>query len=443
MTDFPVEGKRREVYVFDQRTANILNAISPSMPGEDLKVFSFIEDHWHKKTASYHLWLDWLLLGLSVVAKLVEAFVHWKYGASILALITISNWLFFFVAAVILQLYDLRRQKSASEIDAISGYLPTCSTTGGARKVLLGITKSPRQHAMWRIIWGLGATVGLITVISTYVALGHSTSAEVFFIWTAFQILWLVCRSTIYYMLSDRGIQYNIALEGKPWAKIGPQERTRVCRLVLALSKYQQHLHPRNILSYAEDMDAIESLPNMQSTYLLTSSSPETVEVSICGIIGDTLLSSAVWVFGSKRGGFDFYDTCVLILNTSDGRIAIPVARALSGKPPQEETDSESGVQTAHLPRGGFLPQGSPGNLNYPDDVRWCFWVPCDDGRWLFFTTHQTRSRGTWQASIVSDQQVTESLERGIFISLKHVDEVREITETSAAAYEYVLELFR
>jgi hypothetical protein len=413
------------------------------MPGEDLKIFSYVKDPWYKEVASYQFWLDSILLGLSVIAKLAEVFVQWKHGARVLALITFTGWLFFFIAALVLHLRSLRRHRQTSEIDTVAGSLPTCSTAGGSRKVLLGIPKGRREHFLWKTVWSLGAIAGVLTVISTYLALGRCEGTQVFLIWTGFQIIWLASRSAIYYLLSDREVQYQVSVEGKLWPRVNPQERARVSRLVLALSKYQQHIHPRSLLSYTDDMDAISSLPRMASACSLPPHIQVSASISIIGIIGDTLLASAAWIFGSKRGGFDFYDTCVIMLSTADGILAVPAARVLSGKPPLHRTDSEWGVQASHLPRGGVLPQGNR-KINYPEDLRWCYWVPCADGHWLYFNTPQTKKTGTRQASVLSDQQVTDILARGeLFISLKHVDEIKETIENSLSAYEYLLELFR
>jgi hypothetical protein len=132
-----------------------------------------------------------------------------------------------------------------------------------------------------------------------------------------------------------------------------------VRRLVFALSKYQQYLHPRSLSSYIEDIDSIESLPNVRLEYPLPPYSEEIVQILVYGVIGDTLLASTSWILGFERGGFDFYDACIIILNTSGGLIAIPVARAISSKPPAETVDFELGFQASHLPRGGLLPSGS------------------------------------------------------------------------------------
>jgi hypothetical protein len=299
------------VYAFEQRTASILNVVPASAPGEELKVYSFIQDPWHETTASSYFWLDWILLALSTVAKLAEFLVLRKYGALLLAWITVSSWFFFFSAALTLQLHGLRKHSPKSEIDIITGSLPTCSAAGGSRKVLLGIPKSARKHMLWRVMWGFGGVVGVITVLATYVALGHSTSTDVFFIWVGFQALWLLSRFTLFYCLPDRENQYAIGLKGKSWVDLGPQERARVRRLVFALSKYQQYMHPRGLSSYIEDMDSIGSLPDVRLEYPLSPNSEEVVPISVYGVIGDTLLASISWVFGCKRGGFDFYDTCI------------------------------------------------------------------------------------------------------------------------------------
>jgi hypothetical protein len=336
MGDSSIERERREVYVFDQRTANILNAIPLSASVEDLVVYFFRQDPWLSKKASYYYWLDWILLLLSMVAKLVEFTVLWRCGARMLAWITIFSWFFFFSAVISLQLHGIRRRAPVPEIDIIAGSLPTYSSAGGARKILLGIPKSTRHHVLWRFIWGLGSIVGITTVLATYLALGHSASTEVFFLWTGFQVLWLAIRSTLFYLLSDREGRYHVGLKGTPWIEVKPQDRARLRRLVFALSKYQVHLHPRTSLSYAGDIDVVDSVENVRSEYPLHDYDKEIIPISVHGVIPDTLLASTSWIFGSKQGGFDFYDTCIVVFNTPEGMISIPAARALSTQPLQE-----------------------------------------------------------------------------------------------------------
>jgi hypothetical protein len=447
MKDSPVEVGRRDVYAFDQRTANILHAIPSSPPGKDLEIYSFIQDPWGKQTASHYSWMDWISLVLSMIAKLAEFIILRRYGAFPLAWITLSTWLFFSSAALVLRLHDLRRHALDLEIDTITGSLLTSSTAGGPRKVLLGITKSPRLHIIWRITWGIGGVVGIATVVATYLALSHPSSNEVFFVWTGFQTLWLGIRSTLFYILSDIESQYQVGLKGKPLGEANPQERARLRRLVFALSKYQIHQHPRSPLSYVEAMDSIDKLDNVQSEYPL-SSEEKTITLSVQDVIPDTILSSLSWVFGSKQGGFDFYDTSIIILNTPNGTISIPAARALSTETLlAENLDSEQGSGDTHLPRGGLVPHGSaasPWGKSIDVDVQWRYWIPCSGGRWLFFTTEQTKSKGSRKAVVMSDQQVTDMLDSGkIYISLRHVDEVKEIVETSTIACRHLQELLK
>jgi hypothetical protein len=145
--------------------------------------------------------------------------------------------------------------------------------------------------------------------------------------------------------------------------------------------------------------------------YPLPPYSEEIVQILVYGVIGDTLLASTSWILGFERGGFDFYDACIIILNTSGGLIAIPAVRALSSKPPAETVDFELGFQASHLPRGGLLPSGSWANLN-DNGVEWLYWIPCPGGRWLYFTTEKVKVKGVRNASVLSDEQVTEKLKR-------------------------------
>ncbi|KAJ5259358.1 hypothetical protein N7478_012339 [Penicillium angulare] len=447
MKDSPMDSKRRFVYVFNQRTIHILNCIPFSLPGDDLKVYSFVEDPWRdKRYASWYTYLDWGLLALSAVGKLGEFTLLWRSDAHMLAWVSLSTWSFFFSAALILRLHSLWGSSRKSEVDIITGTLPTCSSPGGDRKILLGIPKSVRVHVLWRIIWGFGVFVGIATVGTTYFALSQYTSNEAFLIWVAFQALWLSTRSALYYFLSNREGQYHVGLEGKPWGKVDVQDRARIRHLVYTLSKYQIQLHPRSPLSYEDDILMPERVENLQSVYP-ASPGDKNVSLSICGVIPDTVLSSASWVFGCKEGGFDFYDTCIIVLNTPTGVISIPAARALSTRPLNAipEIDSEEGVDLIHLPRGGSLPQGSVALKDNGIEVKWCYWIPCSEGRWLYFTTEQTKNRGSKDAAILSDLEVTDLLNNGrvINISLKHVDEVKEILHYSTLACGYLLNLLR
>ncbi|KAJ5408072.1 hypothetical protein N7509_001955 [Penicillium cosmopolitanum] len=445
--DSPISSQRRFVYVFNQHTISILNCIPSSFPGDEIKIYSFVEDPWRdKRYASWFSYVDWMLLAASVMGKLGEFTLLWKYDACTLAWVSLASWVFYFTAAVILRLHGLWGNTKKSEIDILTGTLPTCSSVGVDRKIILGIPKSARVHLIWRINWSIGAIIGVSTVVATYVSLIQSTSNEGFLIWAGFQVLWLSIRSAVYYFLSNREGHYHVGLEGRPWRKVNVQDRSRIRRLVYTLSKYQIQQHPRSPLSYEDDIVAPENLENIQSEY---PASPEdkNVTLSIQGVIPDTVLSSVSWVFGCKEGGFDFYDTCIIVLKTSNGIISIPAARALSTRQlsGQPKHDSEEGIDLIHLPRGGSLPHGSSAFPDNSIEVKWCYWIPCSGGRWLHFITEQSKNRGQREAAILTNYEVTRILNNGkiMNISLKHVDEVKEIVDYSTIACGHMQALLR
>lgn len=60
----------------------------------------------------------------------------------------------------------------------------------------------------------------------------------------------------------------------------------------------------------------------------------------------------------------------------------------------------------------------------------------------LYFKFQDLKFKGQRSASVLTDNQVTERLENGgLFISLIHVDEVKEIVKISEEGCEYLLEL--
>jgi hypothetical protein len=227
---------------------------------------------------------DWILLLLSRIAKLGEFFVLWRYDASMLAWIAISSWFFLFAAALTLKLYGPRRRVPTTEIDIV---------TGGARKVFLRIPKALNINSSGESFGGLGNVVGIITVVATYLVLGRSINTEVFFVWTAFQVLCIVVRSTIFSLVSDREPQLShVDLEGKLWHEFNTQDKARVHRLVLTLSKYQLHLHPLLLLSYTGDMELVDSLGDVPEKQTLSSNDEDTITISVHGAPQILLLAS-------------------------------------------------------------------------------------------------------------------------------------------------------
>jgi hypothetical protein len=247
-----------------------------------------------------------------------------------------------------------------------------------------------------------------------------------------FQALWIGLRSTFFHIIEDRERPILASLRGKPWKDASLPERMRVQNLVFAVAKYQSHVHPRGPWSYVEDMEKLQGLHNVVAQYPLATE--ETcIDIKVAGVIGDTLLSSASWVLGSKSGGFDFYDTCIVILNIKGEEICIPSARVLSSTAKRAPKDPEEASE---------IERPAQGTSNTGSEIEWFFWIPCGNGRWLYFHSEGLKFKGARKAQVLTDVQVTNSLEAGdLFISLKHVDEVRAIVEISKKGCTYISEL--
>lgn len=373
------------------------------------------------------------------LVKLAEVFTLRQYNAIMLAWVSLLTWGFFLLAAATLQIHGYWKayvpSKRRTVVDTIvASSLPVPSSAGGTRKVVLGIPKGERGGIIWKVFWTISSLVCTVSVILTYMALGQAPSREVFFVWTGFQILWIALRSTFFHIVEDRERPYLASLKGKLWKEVGATEKIRVRNLVHTLAKYQYHVHPRGPWSYNEDLQTLNKVENIHSRYPSAASDGKVVEVFVSEVIGDTMLSSAAWILGSKKGGFDFYDTCIMILRVKGEEIAIPAARVLSAVKPKVSTDEEQGDEPERPPRGSS-------NMGF--DIEWWFWVPYGDGRWLHFKSQDLKFKGRQVADILTDNQVTEKLEKGeLYVSLKHVDEVKEIVETSTEACKHLLTLF-
>jgi len=381
--------------------------------------------------------VDWTYLLLSS-AKLIEVFALRAYDANMLAWVTFVTWFIFFLGGITLKTQEHVKERSRPDsgrvLDTIaSNSLPIPSSAGGARKVLLGIPSSDRGDIIWKVIWAISSITCATSVILTYMALGNSLRREVFFIWLGFQVIWIVLRSTFFHMVDDRERPYLTSLEGKLWKDVQIAERLRLRNLVLALSKYQYHIHPRGPWSYNEDLGLLPKLDNICTVYPLTTDNALDLQVNVVAVIGDTLLSSVSWIFGCKKGGFDFYDTCIIMMLVKGREVGIPAARVLSASRQDFVKDPEQGGEIERPPRG---------SSNIGLEIEWWFWVPCGENQWLYFNSEDLKFKGTRRAQLLTDAQVTQKLEDGeLYVSLKHVSEIKDTIRTSTEACGYLLEL--
>jgi hypothetical protein len=384
------------------------------------------------------------------VVKLAEVVTLGIRGAHALAWISFLNWLFFSLAGIVLFTYGIFQARTnntrSAYTDVLAGLLPTPSTKGGGHVIVLGIPRDIRHSTLWKVIHALSCIISAASVTACYVVLGRDSDLSPFLIWTGFQITWLVLRSTFFFLVNDRETYRNDIMAQKDWKLLSTQERTRLQHLIFALSRYQQYIHPRGPWCYAsdlrqirhelDDVQALYPLPPSHHTLPNPNSEIETeteIDISIQGVIGDTLLSSASWISGSRdtsKGDYDFYDTCIVLVSVKGATIAIPSARVLCGTPPPH-TDEEVEIQNRHPPRGG---------TNTGSGIAWWYWVPCDDGRWLFFGSEDMTVRGKRRAVVLSDREVSMRLSRGdLFASLRDVSEVKGIVENSTLACNFLL----
>lgn len=362
----------------------------------------------------------------------------WRQKATILTLVSGGCWFFFFGASVVLQLLGLSyihyEGVTQRKVDIIAGQLPSPLRVGGQRRLILGAPQEVRHSLYWKVFWGIGSIVCTASVVVLYVNLGRQETT-VFAIWTGFQFLWLALRSVFYHFgqATDRIFHHPMQLS-KDWKMVPTHFKSRIRRLIFALSKYQMHVHPRGAYCYEEDVQSCDTSYNMQARFILTPEDLHRGEVtlSVVSIVGDTLLSSATWLFGSKLSGMDLYDSCIVVLELNCTTVAIPSARVLSGKPRGKlsswPSDEETGVDRQFPPRGGS---------NTGTDITWWYWIPCGEGKWLQTHSEDMRFLGKRTASIVSDEQVTKTLASGeLLVGISEVGHVHEIVRNSVDGSE-------
>jgi len=378
--------------------------------------------------------------------KLMEVCLLWIRGAMSLAIATGVCWVFFFLGAVILQAFSISREfyeEQRSHVDLLTGQLPTPIKPGGHRKVFLAAPANNRHKLTWTIVWAVGGLTGVVSVIGCYILLGNQ-SKDTFYIYMAFQILWLALRSVFFHFAEGSDKIFNHpSLSVRSYESLSPELKTRVKDLVFALSLYQRRVHPRGEYFYVDDLQNIDVLETILPEIPLQDVQPVPrksgkFNIKIDGVVGDTMLSSAAWTFGSKLTSMDVYDSCIVIFSIGGRKVAVPSARVITDVRPDTPKDEELSQEKKFPPRGGSN-SGGP-------SVHWNYWIPCSggDGDWLHIRTQGLYVRGDQEAILVTDAQVTEKLSSGEFFnSLTHVGEVREIVRNSSLGCQVLERMLR
>jgi len=417
----------RDVYAFDTFTLSPILHVSACQPGAPITIYPFVMDpRYIDPTVRW----DWIWILASVV-KISEVYVLWKFNSRILCWVTPVPWLYFFCCAIILQHQRLSRGWADEHgyMDVLTGDLPSARKPGGSRKLLLGVPRNHRQHIFWRSVWGIGSVVCALSVVATYLILGREDLLVVY-IWSGFQVLWLLLRLIFYHQTEGTSIVFPITAISSI-ENLSVKLKNRVLELMFALSKYQMYVHPRAKYSYEGDLHSLEDWNRISSNTVPTSYVPveslhhnhgEKLEVTISAVIGDTLLTSAAWLQGSKLSGMDLYDSCMVVVNYGGSNIAVPAARALSSSVNVfKDIESEFHVFS---PKGVFN--------DGPSSVKWDYWIPSSDGRWLHTASDRLRIVGKRSVEMWTDQETTQYLlSSGLNISLRRVEDLKEVVQLS------------
>jgi len=452
------------VYAFDQFTLGPLNSVTPFHPGTSKHppVHIFLRDPLYEWPAASHDRIDLY----TTLGKLLEVFVLQKMNAGMLYWVTGLNWFYFFVSARLLLYMQLSRGygrdlDNSGRLDIMAGKLPSTRHPGGACRILLSAPGNFRQHVLWKIVWALGAVISIVSIVSCFVLLA-SCPPRVVYTWVGFQVLWLLCRSLFFHFAEGTDSFSGPTVLEIGWGELSPGLKRRVLELVLALCQYQTHVHPRERKSYLEDtMDLCE----IQSLFTrctivdeyplaVLPAHPANVDVNIIAIMGDTLLSSIAWFYGSKYTSMDLYDCCIIFLEvpsttSANTILAVPAVRtlcaSLRGPIPTPVGDVESASTALDLDplelRQHHSPKGSPAG---PGDVEWFSWIPCSDRRWLQVRSSSLRMLGSKRrAEVLSGEELAVVLQ-GASLEIDSDEKgVCEVMARSRAAAQIVMDLIK
>jgi len=178
-------------------------------------------------------------------------------------------------------------------------------------------------------------------------------------------------------------------------------------------------------------------------------SKSSSIEIEITAVIGDTVLSSAMWMGGSDVSPMDMYDSCLVFFSfpppspspsspslsppPAASTFAIPAARVAHHIGELNRPDTEKCIPV-------FVPRGTGRYAAYVET--WRYWIPCGPNRWLQFQSRNLTASGRCMADVLDDGQLSALLGAGTWnISLTHAEEIKEIVKLSHVGVEALLNL--
>jgi hypothetical protein len=433
-----------DVYALDYSTNMMLRGIPDTPVGSPLQIYTYAHYPFFRARDSV---FQVITIFLSAV-KLVEVCVLWSHGATLLGLVTATPWMLFCAGAILIQIRETilgrRPEPALGTVDIIAGQLPMISHKGGQRKIVLGAAENARTGWAWRIFWLLGAATATASILLSYIILGQQ-DPHVVLIWTGFQFLWLGVRILVYHFADPADPMALRMLVGRPWASLPRELKERVFELACALAQCQAFVHPRGRRQYIEDTFSARQLSiivhgsELIPLYPLPSLPSSSVPLQLTAVMGDTLISSIMWITGSRLTPMDLYDSCLVVFSlpksttTASRTITVPAVRVLSGVS-EFPVDSEYSL-------GASIPKGAP-NLGY--GLTWWYWVPCVEGLWVEIRRPTEKQiLGVCEGELRTDAQVSDLLASGrLNIGFTAVEELKKTLEFSRQASDVLVELF-
>lgn len=435
----PQNNLGNDVYAYDFSTSAMIRAVAETESGKPTRIFAYAQ-YPFVRAHNKRVQVGAICLSFS---KLIEAYILWRNDSAMLAIFTSTPWCYFLMSAIVAEVIELKRvrhpQTVPGTIDILTGSFPAFKQPGGNRKIIIGAAQNPKHALSWTIMWSLGSIICISSTVMTYLLLGKQSTA-VILIWVEFQAVWMVIRLLVYHLIEPDDPVAHRQLVDQNLSSLSHDTKRRVLRLAMALSKYQIYSHPRGDHSYHFDCFTASDVPPFLARHAFAypidnaNENMSSMQVSIKAVIGDTTLSSAMWISGSTSTSTDLYDSCVVVFNTNDkpsdtdSSLAIPAVRVLASTPLGQlpvPPDPEKAM-TAQ-----FIPKGNP-NLGY--GISWLYWIPLDSGYWLFMSTLEDSLdiRRIQVGCVMSDAEVTEKLAAGRWmIGISHVEDIKAALDMS------------
>ncbi|KAI0293864.1 hypothetical protein B0F90DRAFT_1821759 [Multifurca ochricompacta] len=451
----------KDVYAFDRSTMRVVEGLKKTLPRDPLTVYVGIQNPLLRVRTTI---IQSPALALSLL-KCLELYWYWTNGAHYLAVILAIPFAFFFVFGCIITFrgkFLAWRLGDIGNLDVIIGDLPTWKKAGGEKKVVLGLLAEPRTSIWWRLMWSIGGLLHIFSLAFTYFVLSKMTVVFML-MWAGFQVAWHACRILTYHFTeSMREPMADLMMVGHRWQDLDVMMKTRVLNLTLAAAQYQIHVHPNGIESHTDDsfsplhiMNLLSEPQKLQMSCELprhfNPSKSSSIEIEITAVIGDSVLSSAMWMVGSDVSPMDMYDSCLVFLSfpsplspsspsslgprLAPSTFAIPAARVGCSMGDVNRPDKEESTPV-------FAPRGTCARRSEYTHTR-CYWIPCGPNRWLQIQSKNLMAvSGRCTAEVLDDGQLSALLGAGTLnISLTHVKDVKEVVEFSRVGVEALFSL--